>query len=1336
MLTLRTVSGAAAVRRVRRVLVVAGLACVVLGAAGGSSALAASPWWHLSSVARPSALAPGAARNDAQTVTVTGTAGEEFVLIDAAAFNRGEFKFTRLPVTATRQELQTGLEAVFGAGNVEVSGAGPFTVSFQGAKGSQWVRPMLAFGPASVAESVHGRPDGEIAVIASNLGDAPLDATTRPVVLADTLPPGLRAVSIEGDNAEKPGSERGPISCDLAALACEFGGVLPPFWDEEVVIGVDVEHASTKPNEARVSGGTGPENEDVSGVTASHEVHVGDPAAFGLENYELIPEEENGVRDAQAGSHPFQLTTAFALNQALADPFRAELVAPFEATGLLPQPVAMPKDFHFRWPPGLIGNATALPQCPVADFTSDTLCPPATAVGVATNDIIVSIVTGAPTLQRAVSPVFNLVPEAGEPARFAFHVGGLSVYVDPSVRTGSDYGVTVSVNNITQAAQLVNSHVTVWGVPGDKRHDISRGQACLEVANGSTSAVCNPPEEPEPQPFLTMPSSCTGPLLSRLEADSWVEPQPVGHEISLASAPMPAMDGCNRLPFSPSIQVKADSTSASSPSGLTVDVHVPQAESLNPTGLAEADPRTITVALPPGVQVNPAGGDGLAACPEAESAGGVGFTGFHQPELQAAGSVATFTEALPEPLQPGLNFCPDASKIGTAEIVTPLLPVDQHLKGSVYLATQNANPFGSLIAMYIVASDPGSGIIVKLAGQVQLCKSAGEQIAGISCAAPGQLITTVENSPQAPFQDAILSFFGGERAPLATPARCGAYTTNASFTPWSAEPGEAPRQASDTFNITSGPNGGPCPGATLPFTPSLTGGTTSTAAAAFSPLSTTIARQDGNQNMQSVQLHMAPGMSGILTGVPLCPEAQANEGTCGAGSEIGETTVSAGVGSDPVSVTGGRVYLTEKYAGAPFGLSIVNPVKAGPFDLEHDTSNPANQPPCDCVVVRAKIEIDPLTAALTITTDPSGPHAIPRLIDGIPVQIQKVNVLITRPGFIFNPTNCNPMAITGTITGDEGATSPVSVPFQAHDCATLKFAPKFQVSTTGKSSRAKGASLTVKLSYPAGAQGTEANIARVKVELPRQLPSQLKTLQKACLAAVFEANPAGCPAESIVGHATVHTPLLPVPLTGPAYFVSHGGEAFPDLTLVLQGYGVTVDLVGSTFISKAGVTSSTFKATPDVPFNAFELTLPQGKYAALTTYNHGAAGGSLCGQSLTMPTEFRAQNGAEIHQSTPITVTGCPAAITVVRQRVKGKTATIQVRVPGAGKLVATAKGLSKASKTAKGATTLTLELTLTNAEAVFLGKHKTRKLKAKVNLQFTPKKGGKLKTSTTVILG
>jgi hypothetical protein len=471
--------------------------------------------------------------------------------------------------------------------------------------------------------------------------------------------------------------------------------------------------------------------------------------------------------------------------------------------------------------------------------------------------------------------------------------------------------------------------------------------------------------------------------------------------------------------------------------------------------------------------------------------------------------------------------------------------------------------------------------------------------------------------PELAAEDIELHFFGGDRAPLSTPSLCGSYTTTGTFTPW-AENGTT--ESSSTFNVTSGPNGGSCRNP-LPFDPALTAGTTSIQAGGFSPFTMTMSRPDGSQDLQAIRLKMPPGLLGTLATVKLCPEAQANAGTCGPESLIGHTTVSVGVGGDPYSVTGGQVFITEGYAGAPYGLSIVNPAKAGPFDLGK-------------VVVRAKIEVDPITAVLTITSDSTGPYKIPTILDGIPLQIQHVNVSIDRPGFTFNPTNCSPLAITGGLTSDQGATKSLSVPFQITNCAVLAFKPKLTAKTAGKTSRANGASLAVKLTYPAGPY--DANISKVKVDLPRQLPSRLTTLQKACPAATFDANPANCPPTSIVGHAIAHTPVMPVPLSGPAYFVSHGGEAFPELIIVLQGYGATVHLIGSTFIDKAGVTSSTFKQVPDVPVGTFELTLPQGKYSAL------AANGNLCTiKKLTMPTSFIAQNGATIKTTTPITPTGC-----------------------------------------------------------------------------------------------
>jgi hypothetical protein len=1183
-----------------------------------ASAEALVPWWGVTSGARPTNLQGGVARNSVQEIILSsevlfqlqvnsvpvggGCVGETCGLFATEPY-ANEFELPQ----PTPANLQKALEGVkdYGEGTTVTGGppgVAPLVVTNRG-KLVPKLELITFIGEEAKANVLsEGRPDGEVIATAQNRGDA---STSGKVTLIDRLPPGLEPVAIEAIAGSPGGGDRGSVECSLATLTCVFEGetknrkgenvpkTLPPFEVIEARISVVVKPGakSGEENSVSVAGGDAPR-----AVSASHPIEVGGNGRFGFEDYQLVPENVGGSIDTHAGSHPFQLTSIVTLNTQTP-----------EAPGK-PRTFGMPKNIIAELPPGLIGNPTPFVQCTDAQFNEQTkveevdilACPAQSAVGVATVTYRVPPPLDAGTQTSSV-PIFNMVPRAGEPARFGFRVAGIvPAFLDTSVRTGGDYGVTVTSSTIIQSAWLLSARLTFWGVPGDVRHDHQRGWLCLNELGACPST--NPISPP---PFLAMPTSCASPFATTAQGEAWsAEGRPAERAEPVTYQLLEEIDGCNHLPFEPSVVVTPDGTAASSPTGLNVDVHVPQTAMLNAESLAESAVKDITVALPEGVAVNPAGGDGLGACSE----GQVGFTGVEQ-----GGARLLFTPTLPEP------FCPDASKIGEVTIKTPLLPPGQFVKGFVYLATQNENPFGSLIALYIVARDPVSGVLVKLPGETRLSRS-------------GQIIGIFKNNPQLAFEDAELHFFGGERAPLATPAHCGPYTTTASFTPWS---GNESVSSSSTFNITSGPNGSPCPGASLPFSPSLTGGTTNVNAGAFSPLTTTIGRNDGQQDMQSVQLHMPAGLSGLLSGVKLCPEAQANDGACGPESLIGETTVSAGVGSDPVSVTGGRVYLTGPYQGAPFGLSIVNPVKAGPFDLEHDTSNPAQQPACDCVIVRAKIEVDPHTAALTVTTDPSGPHAIPHLIDGIPVQIKKVNVLVNRPGFTFNPTNCSPMSLTGTIASDEGASQPVSVPFQATNCAVLKFEPKFKVSTSGHTSKAKGASLRVKLSYPKAPFGSQANIAKVKVDLPRQLPSRLTTLQKACTAAQFAANPAGCPTASLVGHAKATTPLLPVPVEGPVYFVSHGGEAFPNLIMVLQGYGVTVDLVGDTFINKRGITSSTFKAVPDVPVGTFELTLPEGKYSAL------AALGNLCKSKLRMPTAFVAQNGAVIHESTKIGVTGC-----------------------------------------------------------------------------------------------
>jgi hypothetical protein len=1161
--------------------------------------------------------------------------------------------------------------------------------------------------------------EGEVYTTVTNVGDAvaSFDGSTDPVRIIDTLPPGLTAVKVDGTTPDDFYVGNFPCVIETQSrVSCEFAGGsgseeeingLPPYRYIEVRIRVQVgpgASAAGAQNEVSVTGGEGSVCKQASEVVSEcsrvstgpipaaavkRPLRVSDePTRFGVESSELTLASAGGGLETQAGSHPFQATFTTVINQgADEEHFDGYKYGFGPEEKPYPQPVGLAKDLRFKLPAGLVGNPTAVPQCTLADFltvrpsSERNECSAVAAVGVAT--VTYNIGLGLFVTTETV-PLFNLEPAYGEPARFGFYVinGGFGVYIDTSVETGGDYGVISSVPNIPDTASFMSSEVTFWGVPDSSAHDGERGWACLDAFEPNAfrrlPGLSCATSVPHPAPLLSLPTSCAGPLRMSVEADSWQESG--RYTQPLYSPETPALDGCNKLPFVPEIKLTPDGQEAAKPTGLRVDVHVPQEGQLNGEGLAQSNIKDITVKLPADVAINPSSGDGLQACSSGASAlptgvlgsagDQVGYEGQREfePANEPGVKIPAFTRYLPgsfdalgagfgEALQPGVDFCPDGSKVATVTIKTPLLP--HPLTGAAYLATQESNPFGSVLAMYLVAEDPVSGSLVKLPGEVQLCKAAGEVIAGMTCEVLGQLISTFEENPQLPFEDAELHFFGGERAPLATPSRCGTYTTEAVYAPWS---GNALTKSTSSFEINSGPNHSKCvyAGEALSFSPTLTGGALSVNAGSFSPFDATFSRLPGEQNMQSVEVHLPPGLSGILTGVELCPEPQANLGECGQNSLIGETTVGVGVGGDPYTVSGGKFYLTGPYNGrgackvgeagcAPFGITFEVPAKAGPFDFANTKDN---HPACDCVLVRGKVEVNPITAAITITSNPPGtPDSIPTSLEGIPLEIQHVNAITTRNDFQFNPTNCNKMEITGTIHSSEGATDAVSVPFQVTNCAVLGFKPSFEVSTSGKTSRADGASLHVLLTYPKAAFGTQANIKSVKVDLPEQLPSRLPTLQHACPAKTFEANPASCSSESIVGHAKAITPLIPVPLEGPAYFVSYGDAKFPELVIVLQGYGVTLDVHGETFINeKTSVTSSTFHTIPDAPVGSFELTLPQGKYSAL------AANTNLCKvKKLVMPTAFTAQNGVEIHESTKISVTGCAKAAKKVKHKKKSK---------------------------------------------------------------------------------
>jgi len=907
------------------------------------------------------------------------------------------------------------------------------------------------------------------------------------------------------------------------------------------------------------------------------------------------------------------------------------------------------RDVRVDLPPGLSVNPEATEKC--TDAQINTLsCPAGSQVGYDEATGTANFVAGLSSTKVEEFPVFNMERRAGQPARF-----GVELNSAPLIALGLQGHLFLegSISWHHEAETSENSGVA----SGDfhelfKIENIPTQPEVVEsrlVFWGASHGVA----------FLTLPSTCASRPITTLHVDSHETP---GSFLAYRNETPVAATGCDSLPFNPSLSLSPGGNVSQSdqPDGPAVDLHIPQT-TLEPAKPSSPDVASTEVTLPEGMTLNPSAAHGLEGCSD--------------------GQIAIGTNS---PIG-----CPAGSVIGSVTIDAPGIP-NNTLNGALYLATPRPNQgpeSGQEYRLFLAAAAPQYDVGLRLEGQVHANK------------ATGRLTTVFSGTPQIPFEDFKLQFKQGPRAPLANPLACGVATPTANLTPYTGQPPKA--AATIGFNVSG--CAAPLPFALVQNIPAPN----PAKAGAYSAFTLGIARKDGQQYPSQISTTLPAGLLGAIPSVPLCAEPLAGQGKCPATSRIGSVTVLAGAGSEPYSFSG-AAYLTGPYGGAPYGLSIVVPAIAGPYNLGN-------------VITRAAVGVGLYSGRVIATA------TIPTVVEGIPLRLKSLTVAVDRHNFIFNPTSCAALSVDSVLSSTFNASQSLSSPFQVGSCGALAFGPSLEALVGGKTTKVGGASLQVNITQGAH----EANIRQIVMQLPKQLPSRLSTLQKACLAKSFETGPppGTCAPTAKVGTVSVTTPVLPGKLTGPAFLVSHGGAAFPDLDLVLHGpNGLEVVLVGHTNISKAGITSSNFESLPDVPISSVEVHLPTGPLSVLTTLTSTT---KLCGSKLFAATTIVAQNGARIAKTTPITLTGC--GLRIIRHRVRGKRAILTLEVPSAGRVSVSGHGIRGTSRRVRKASTFTVSVRLSRAGRAAVRHHRRKGLRVTLHVRFVSSTGKRSTARTSV---
>jgi len=826
-------------------------------------------------------------------------------------------------------------------------------------------------------------------------------------------------------------------------------------------------------------------------------------------------------------------------------------------------------DIVVKGPPGMLTNLNAVPPCPLGTFkhtvnvVPELACQPASQVG------IVSALFGGVISDRTY-PVYKVSTLPGALATFGYayeiDMGRIGVFVNAKLRTNEDYGITFERVGTKIPEFIPASFMTLWGIPADSSHDSERWNRSPFTwgASAGTPLI----------PMMANATDCNSQVLEAAlqlrylhEPERWLPDDPEDPSYRFVS---PGPVGCDQLTFHPYADLTTSTNGFDSPSGISLHLAFPRA-----TGSSNLETPPLKVGeitLPVGVSINPAAANDVTGCDPEQ----IGFLG------------ANFPAPNPIRFSSGVANCPDASKVGTAAMRSPL--VEEPITGNIYLAAPHDNPFHSLFALYLVfngpsASDLDPNFTIKLAAQVAVDPVSG------------QISVKANSLPQLPSEDIWMTLFGGPTALLATPPVCKEEVAKVRLVPWSAPESGPPPVLESRMAFSAGPSGEPCPqsSAARPFSPTLAVRTRNASASAPSPVVLHIGNSRGDQELGAFKIKFPRGLTANIREVAYCSPAgiaQAvrrngiGEGTveqthpsCPADAKVGSVVADVGAGSVPLSVDG-SVYLAGSYKGAPFSLVAVTPVLAGGtngqslFDL-------------GTIVDRATVDVDPRSGQITIGAD-----QMPRMLDGIPLRINSLTIRLDRQGFLRNPSSCNEKRTTAEVDSFNSAQSMLSIRFQVGDCASLSFRPMARVKLLGGTRQGQHPKLQAVLDV----DENDATLARARVILPEAESLNYDRLANVCRDTLFTQR--SCPKRSIVGNAVAWSPLIERPLKGQVYLRS-SGRGRPVLVLSLDGE-VFIEATAELRLRRDHRTELVFTNLPDLPLEGVEMTLRGGKGGLLT----------------------------------------------------------------------------------------------------------------------------------------